>query len=63
MSLAHRIALENPKVKADMVEAGTFPELASHYQVTGVPKTIINEDHELVGAHPLKKILEVIEQI
>jgi glutaredoxin-like protein len=60
---AHRIALENPNVTADMVEATTFPQLAVKYHVMGVPKIVINETHELMGAQPLEAILNTIEQL
>ena len=60
---AHRIALENPRVRADMVEASTFPHLAVKYGVSGVPKTIINETADLVGAHPIEDLLDEIEAL
>ena len=60
---AHRIALENPNVTTDMVEASTFPHLANKYRVTGVPKIVINETHELMGAQPLTAFLDTIEKI
>ncbi len=60
---AHRIAFENPNISADMVEASTFPELANKYNVSGVPKIVINETHELMGAQPLEAFLDTIEKI
>jgi len=59
----HRLAMENEFIKADMVEATTFPDVSSKYQVQGVPKIVINETHEFVGGHPLSKFLEVIESL
>lgn len=50
--LAHAIAVESPHVVADAIEAQEFPELAARYQVMGVPKTIVNETVEFVGAVP-----------
>ncbi len=50
--LAHAIAVESPHVVADAVEAQEFPDLAARYQVMGVPKTIVNETVEFVGAVP-----------
>jgi len=60
---AHRLALENPNIRADMVDASVFPHLANKYRVTGVPKMIINETHELMGSQPLKAILDIIEKL
>lgn len=37
---------------ADAIEAQEFPDLAARYQVMGVPKTIVNETVEFVGAVP-----------
>jgi hypothetical protein len=50
--LAHAIAVESPHVVADAIEAQEFPELAARYGVMGVPKTIVNETVEFVGAVP-----------
>ncbi len=63
VSAAHRIALESPRVRADMVDSSIFSHLAIKYQVSGVPKTVINETHELVGAQPLGKLLDIIEKL
>lgn len=50
--LAHAIAVENPHVVADAIEAQEFPDLAARYQVMGVPKTVVNDTVEFVGAVP-----------
>lgn len=39
--LAHKMAIANEHIAADMVEAQEFPELAREYGVYGVPKTVI----------------------
>ena len=49
---AHKLALSNPNVRADMVEAQEFPELAGRYGVYGVPRTVINEETHIEGAVP-----------
>jgi len=48
--LAQQFALVNPNIQADMVEVGEFTDVALRYNVTGVPKTIINEAHSFEGA-------------
>jgi predicted DsbA family dithiol-disulfide isomerase len=50
--------MENPLITADMIEAIEFPHLAEKYEVTGVPKTIINEKVEIEGAVPENVFLE-----
>lgn len=60
---AHKLALMNPNIRAEMIEAQTFGELADKYNVSGVPKIVINESHELVGNQPLQAFLDTIEAI
>jgi len=60
---AHKLALENPNINAQMIEAQTFSELSDKYNVSGVPKIVINEEHDLVGNQPIEKFLETIESI
>jgi len=61
--LAHDLAMLNDKVKADMIDANIFSDLSNKYNVSAVPKTIINDKIEILGAMPpeyfLKKILEL----
>jgi glutaredoxin-like protein len=47
---AHKLAVESDMIKADVVESSEFPALAQKYSVIGVPKIIINEKTEFVGA-------------
>jgi len=35
-----------------MVESSEFSFLAVKYNVQGVPHTVINEEHSIVGEHP-----------
>ncbi len=60
---AHRLALENANIRADMIEANTFTPMAIQYNVSGVPKIVINEKHELLGSRPLGDFLEIIEKL
>ncbi len=39
-------------ISGDMVEVAEFPHLAVKYNIKGVPKIIINEEHSIVGAMP-----------
>jgi len=52
VAVAHEMAFANPNITAYAVEATEFPDLARKYQVNGVPKTIINEEVEILGALP-----------
>ena len=63
VSLAYRLASVSPFVTASTIEATEFPELAKQYQVTGVPKTIVDDRIEILGNLPevefVRKALEL----
>ena len=65
-SVAHNMALENDNIRADMINAQEFPELAQRYNVFSVPKIVINETIQFEGAVDenafLGKILQSVEQ-
>ncbi len=56
--------MESGQILSDAVEVSEFPHLAQKYNVMGVPKTVINEEHFIEGAGPegmlIGKILEAI---
>jgi glutaredoxin-like protein len=58
--LAHQMALESPRVRADVIDAEQFPDLADRYEVRGVPKVVVNDTVEFVGAQPEARFLEHI---
>ncbi len=60
--LAHKFALESDKVRADVIEVGEFPHLGQKYAVMGVPKIVINERTELVGAVPENQFVDSVVQ-
>ena len=49
-AVAHKLAIESDFVRADVIDGSEFPQLAQKYSVIGVPKIIINEKTEFVGA-------------
>ena len=63
MRLAHQFAIENEFITADMVEVSEFPHLVQKYQVSGVPKTIINDTGAVVGRVPEELLLDAILQV
>jgi len=51
--LAHQLAIESDKIKADMVSAMEFPHLAQKYGVMAVPKIVVNDGEVMFeGALP-----------
>lgn len=59
-SMAHMFALENDLIRADAIDANEFPQLAIKYAIMGVPKIVVNEKIEFVGAVPENKFLEQV---
>ena len=60
------MTMETPRVTADVIEAQEFPYLAQSYGVRAVPKTIINNAIEILGAVPepvlVQRILTAVGQ-
>jgi hypothetical protein len=46
------MAFANPHITAYAIEATEFPDLARRYHVSGVPKTVVNEEIEILGGLP-----------
>ncbi len=63
---AHKLAIENKNIRADMIESIEFPDLANKYRVYAVPKVVINDRVEFEGALPdvqfVEKVLEAVEK-
>jgi len=54
------MAMETPKIIADIIEAQEFPYLSRQYGVRAVPKTIINNMIEIMGSVPEEVLLHRI---
>lgn len=59
---AHRLALENPLIDAEMIEAQTFNDLSNRFNVSSVPKIVVNDQYEFVGNQPMETFLNAIEK-
>lgn len=49
-------------MRADIVEASEFPDLAERYNVYAVPKIVINDSVEFVGAQPEPHFMSYVAQ-
>jgi glutaredoxin-like protein len=56
-SLAHKFAFESEMVKADVINAQEFPQLAQRFNVFAVPKTVVNNTIHFEGALPEDRFL------
>ncbi len=65
--MAHKLAMINENIVADMVEASEFPHLAVKYNVQGVPRTMIGETYAIEGALPephfVQRVLDAYSQM
>ncbi len=57
-SIANKFAVESDLIRTDVVDASEFPHLGLKYGIMGVPKIVINEKIEFVGALPEDLFLE-----
>lgn len=62
VATAHQIALASKGVRAEMVEAMEFPELADRFGVQGVPRIVIDDRYAIDGAIPAPRFVEAVVQ-
>lgn len=55
--------MESEHVTADGVEVTGYPDLARKYSIAGVPKTVVGEASDFVGAAPEAQLLEHIQKV
>jgi glutaredoxin-like protein len=60
--LAHKLAMENEHITADVIEISEFVDMAQRYRVQGVPKTVINDRVEFAGALPEPRFVQQVLQ-
>ncbi len=62
--MALQMAIENPLITGQMVEATEFPTMSQKFEVMGVPKTVVNENKSFEGAVPpnifVQKVIETL---
>lgn len=63
VSAAHKFAMANPNITSDMVEISEFPHIAVKYAVKGVPHTVINGRHNIVGVMPELEMAREINKL
>ena len=62
MRLAHHLAVASEWIRGDCVEATEFPDLSQRYSVMAVPKTVVGETVQFVGAGPEAMLLKHVQQ-
>lgn len=57
---AYHLALANPRIHPEVIQAGEFPDLAQRYGVKAVPLTIIDDRVAIPGAVPERGLVEQV---
>lgn len=57
------MAFANSNITADAIEATEFMDLSRRFRVTGVPKTIVNDTVEILGALPEEMFVRAALQL
>lgn len=60
---ASRLSLVNSNIKAEIYEASSFFEMSEKYEVSGVPKIVINETESIMGNQPINAYLDIITKL
>ena len=62
MRLAQHMSIASERVRSECIEATEFPELSQRYQVSAVPKIVINDRVEFAGAIPESDFVNAVLQ-
>jgi predicted DsbA family dithiol-disulfide isomerase len=57
------LAFANANIRSDAIEATEFMDLSRRFRVTGVPKTIVNDTVEIMGALPEEMYVKAVLQL
>ena len=60
VSKAQLLAIENPLIRAEMIDSNLFPELSDQFKVSSVPKIVFNDGADLVGNQPVESFLNMM---
>lgn len=60
VKVAHDVALLNPNVTADAIDALLFPELVRKYGINEMPTTVINGKRKIFGVIPFHRLVYIL---
>lgn len=60
IALANQLAVASPHVSSTAIDATEYPDLVRRYSVNGVPKTVINDAVEVMGAVPEDQLVDAM---
>ena len=62
VAASQRMALLNPGIEAEMIDAFSFPDIQKKYRIMSVPTLIINDEATHVGGRTIPEILGFLEE-
>jgi glutaredoxin-like protein len=60
VNLANQLAVESAHVSATAIDATEYPDLVRRYAVNGVPKMVINDTLEIIGAAGEAEVIKTV---
>lgn len=60
---AHKMAMLNPMITAEMIGADIFGDLSDKYNVSSVPQIVFNDSESFLGNQPLDVFIESLEKV
>lgn len=60
---AHRMAMLNENIHAEMIDARLYPELIERYNIERVPMIIVNDQEIGIGKTMIEDILEIVKKV
>jgi glutaredoxin-like protein len=61
--LANQFAIESAQIRATAIDATSYPDLVRRYHVNGVPKTVVNDVVEMVGAISEAELVDAVVKL
>lgn len=62
VAASQRMALLNPGIEAEMIDAFSFPDIQKKYRIMSVPTLIINDEATHVGGRTIPEILGYLQE-
>ena len=59
---AQKIALENPKIRAEVFDLAHYEDLKEQYQIMSVPCMVVNDRDVYFGKKNISQLLDILEK-
>jgi glutaredoxin-like protein len=63
VQLANQLAIESAQITATAIDATLYPDLVRRYDVNGVPKTVVNDSVEMLGAISEAQLVDAVVKL